>query len=59
VLAAVADMVVTGVIVRRRIRNDFPEETRTRGHVGYGLVRTAQFRRFRIPPPRVRPGAQV
>jgi hypothetical protein len=59
VLAAVFDMVVTGVIVRRRIRDDFPQETRTRGHVGYALIRTAQFRRFRVPPPQVRPGAQV
>jgi hypothetical protein len=59
VLLALIDMIVTGFIVRRRIRNDFPDETRMRGHVGYALVRTAQFRRFRIPPPRVRPGASV
>ena len=59
VLAAVFDMVITGWVVRRRIRNDFPEVTRTRGHVGYALLRTAQFRRFRQPPPRVRPGTPV
>jgi hypothetical protein len=59
VLAAVMDMVATGVIVSRRIRQDYPQETKTRGHVGYALIRTAQFRRFRVPPPQVRPGDQV
>jgi hypothetical protein len=59
VLVAVFDMVLTGVLVRRRIRDDFPDETKTRGHVGYALMRTAQFRRFRVPPPRVRPGDPV
>jgi hypothetical protein len=53
------DMVVTGVIVSRRIRQDYPQETKTRGHVGYALIRTAQVRRFRVPPPQVRPGDQV
>jgi hypothetical protein len=59
VLAAIFDMVLTGAVIRRRVRADFPEEAKTRGHVGYGLIRTAQFRRFRVPPPQVRPGAQV
>ena len=59
VAAAVADMVVTGVLVRRRVLHDFPQETKTRGHVGYGLIRTTQFRRFRVPPPQVRPGTTV
>jgi len=58
-LAAVFDMAITGVVVRRRLRTDFPAETRTRGHVGYAMVRTAQFRRFRLPPPRVKPGDPV
>src|SRR4051812_9770474 len=59
VLAAVFDMVVTGMVVRRRVRSDFPAETKTRGHVGSGLIRPAQSRRFRVPPPQVRPGTQV
>jgi hypothetical protein len=59
VLAAVFDMVATGIIVRRRVRADFPDETKTRGHVGYALIRTAQFRRFRVPKPHVRPGDPV
>jgi hypothetical protein len=59
VLAAVFDMVLTGVIVNRRIKADFPSEARTRGHVGYAMIRTAQFRRFRLPPPQVGPGDTV
>jgi hypothetical protein len=59
VAAAIVDMVVTGAVVRRRVRSDFPAEERTRGHVGYAMVRTAQFRRFRLPPPQVRPGDKV
>jgi hypothetical protein len=59
VLAAVFDMVVTGAIVSRRVKADFPSETRTRGHVLYAVVRTAQFRRFRLPPPLVGPGDPV
>ncbi|MBK5305310.1 MAG: DUF3043 domain-containing protein [Frankiaceae bacterium] len=59
VLAAVFDMIITGAIVSRRVKADFPSETRTRGHVGYAMVRTAQFRRFRLPPPQVSPGDTV
>jgi hypothetical protein len=59
VLAAVLDMIVTGLVVRRRIRAGFPEEKKLRGHVGYAVVRTAQFRRFRVPPPQVRPGDKI
>lgn len=59
ILAAVSDMVITGILVRRRVRVDFPTETTMRGHVGYAMVRTAQFRRFRLPPPRVSPGEPV
>ena len=58
-LAAISDFIITGVMVRRRIRTDFPNEAKTRGHVGYAMVRTAQFRRFRLPPPRVGPGDVV
>ncbi|MDX6199619.1 MAG: hypothetical protein QOJ79_2770 [Actinomycetota bacterium] len=59
VAVAVADMVVTGSLIRRRLRRGFPAETKMRGHVVYGLIRTAQFRRLRVPPPQVRPGAEV
>lgn len=59
VLATVLDMVLTGTVVRRRVKADFPSEKRTRGHVFYAMVRTAQFRRFRLPPPQVGPGDTV
>ena len=59
ILLTVLDMVVTGIVVSRRIKTDFPEEKSRRGHIGYAVVRTAQFRRFRLPPPRVRPGDTV
>jgi hypothetical protein len=59
VVATVLDMVITGLVVRRRIAKDFPQETKLRGHVGYAVVRTAQFRRFRLPPPQVSPGDTV
>jgi hypothetical protein len=59
VVVTVVDMVVTGFIVRRRLRAQFPDDTKMRGHVGYAVVRTAQFRRFRLPPPQVRPGDPV
>lgn len=59
VLAAVSDMVITGAVVRRRVRSDFPEEASTRGHVGYAVVRTAQFKRFRVPRARVGAGDSV
>ena len=58
-LAAISDFVVTALVVRRRIRKDFPEERKLRGHTVYAVVRTAQFRRFRLPKPRVGPGDPV
>jgi hypothetical protein len=59
ILATILDMVATGLVVRRRIAGDFPQETKLRGHVAYAVVRTAQYRRFRLPPPQVSPGDTV
>ncbi|MCW2724764.1 MAG: hypothetical protein JWN35_1685 [Frankiales bacterium] len=58
-VTAIFDFVLTGFVVRRRIRSDFPDEGKLGGHIAYGTVRTAQFRRFRLPPPRVRVGDSV
>lgn len=58
-LAAVSDFVITAFLVRQKVRAAFPEEPKLLGHVGYAVVRTAQFRRFRLPPPRVRPGDPI
>ena len=57
VLAMVVDVVVTSVVISRRVRAAFPEEGSVKGHVGYGLLRSTQFRRFRLPPPQVTPGS--
>ncbi len=57
-LAAVADFVTTALAVRKRIKADFPDDTE-RGHLFYATMRTAQFRRLRIPKPRVTVGDKV
>ena len=55
IIAVVVDLVVMGVLIRRRLREELPDEG-GRGHVGYGLLRSTVLRRFRLPPPRVSPG---
>lgn len=57
-LAAVADFVATSIAVRKRIKSDFPDDD-GRGHLFYATMRTAQFRRLRIPKPRVTVGDPV
>jgi hypothetical protein len=59
IVAMLMDIVVTTVLLRRRIRQEFPEEERLVGHVAYGLLRSTVMRRFRLPPPRVSPGRKV
>jgi hypothetical protein len=54
-LATALDLLITTVLIRRRVREQFPDEGRTRGHVAYGLLRSTVLRRFRLPPPRVSP----
>ena len=56
ILAMLVDIVVTTLLIRRRIREQVPEEQKTVGHVAYGLLRSTVLRRFRLPPPRVSPG---
>jgi hypothetical protein len=58
-LAAISDFAITGFLIRQRVRKAFPDEKKMRGHVLYGVVRTAQFRRFRLPAPRVAYGDTV
>jgi len=57
-IAAVADFVATALLVRKRVRADFPDDA-GRGHLFYATMRTAQFRRFRLPKPRVQVGEKV
>jgi hypothetical protein len=56
ILAVLADTVTTTLLLRRRIREQHPEESRLVGHVVYGLLRSTVLRRFRLPAPRVSPG---
>ncbi len=56
-LVVLGDLLATGYAIRRQVRADFPGETKARSHVFYGLLRSTVFRRFRMPPPRVRPPA--
>lgn len=54
-LLVIADLVVTGLLIRRSVRAEFPGERRMRGHLFYGLLRSTVLRRLRMPPTRVRP----
>jgi hypothetical protein len=54
-LLVLADLLVTGILIRRTLRAQFPEERRLRGHVAYGLLRSTVLRRLRMPPTRVKP----
>ena len=56
VLALAVDLFLTGRAIRRRVREQFPQEGRLRGHVAYGLLRTTVFRRWRVPAPTTSPG---
>jgi len=53
ILALITDLVLTGRVLRRRLREQFPELTKLRSHIAYGLLRTTVFRRWRIPAPTV------
>ena len=55
ILAMLMDIVVLSVLIRRRVREQFPEEGALFGHVAYGLLRSTVIRRFRLPAPRVSP----
>ena len=56
VLALLLDALITGTLIRRNVRAAFPDEPRMLSHVGYGLLRSTVFRRFRLPRPAVSPG---
>jgi hypothetical protein len=58
-LAAISDFVITTFLGRGRIKAAHPDDQKMRGHLLYAVVRTAQFRRFRLPPPRVSVGEKV
>lgn len=53
----ITDSVVLGLRLRSQLRREFPDEDR-RGAIPYGLLRSTQLRRLRLPRPRVRPGGK-
>ncbi len=57
-LLVVVDSLIIGFGLRRQLRRRFPDENR-RGAIPYGLVRSLQIRKLRLPPPRVKPGEVV
>jgi hypothetical protein len=54
-LLIVVDSVILMRGLSREVGRRFPEEPR-RGLTPYALMRTMQIRRWRLPPPRVKPG---
>ena len=62
VLVLVAVMVIEGFFISRGLKKlaaqRYPGES-TRGITRYAVMRTLQLRRFRMPSPRVKPGAKV
>jgi Flp pilus assembly protein TadB len=57
-LLIVADSVRISRRLKRELAERFPDEDR-RGAVMYGVLRSTQLRRLRLPAPRVGPGATV
>lgn len=55
VVLIVLDSLVLVFRLRRGLRRAHPGENR-RGAIPYALMRSMQIRRFRLPPPRVKPG---
>ncbi|KWX01703.1 Uncharacterized protein LI90_2735 [Carbonactinospora thermoautotrophica] len=57
-LLVVTDSLIIGFGLRRQLRKRFPDEPH-RGAIPYGLVRSLQIRKLRLPPPRVKPGDAI
>jgi hypothetical protein len=57
-LLVVLDTLLIGILLGKSLRNEFPEKAQRKGAVSYGVLRALQLRRFRIPPPRIRPGGK-
>jgi hypothetical protein len=57
-LLVVLDTILVGILLGKSLRNEFPEKAQRKGAVSYGVLRALQLRRFRIPPPRIKPGGK-
>jgi hypothetical protein len=52
----VVDTSILIIQLTRRAKKEFPEKSDRRGIILYALMRTLQFRRLRMPKPRVQRG---
>ncbi|MEV6012162.1 DUF3043 domain-containing protein [Streptomyces sp. NPDC051976] len=57
IVAIVVDSAITGVRLRGNLRKRFPDQN-TKGAMAYGLMRTLQMRRLRLPKPQVQRGTK-
>lgn len=57
-LLVLIDTTIVGLLLARTLRKEFPEKAMRKGAISYGVLRALQIRKFRIPPPRVRPGGK-
>lgn len=58
IVLILADSVITGVTLRRQLARRFPDQN-TKRAITYGLMRTLQMRRLRLPKPQVARGAKL
>ncbi|WP_407648792.1 DUF3043 domain-containing protein [Actinacidiphila epipremni] len=58
IVLIVVDSVITGIALRRQLAKRFPDQN-TKRAVSYGLMRTLQMRRMRLPKPQVARGAKL
>ncbi|MGQ4516177.1 DUF3043 domain-containing protein [Streptomyces sp. 8L] len=58
IIAMVVDSVFLGLRLKKQLAIRFPNEP-TRGVVMYGLMRTLQIRKLRLPKPQVKRGAKL
>ncbi|MFC4030264.1 DUF3043 domain-containing protein [Streptomyces polygonati] len=58
IVGILVDSVITGLRLRGLLRTRFPDKN-VKGAVAYGLMRTLQMRRLRMPKPQVERGAKL
>lgn len=54
----VVDSAILLVTLSMRLKRDFPDKAERKGVLMYAFLRSLQFRRLRLPPPRVRRGGK-
>lgn len=57
-LLVVLDTILVGFQLSNSLKKSYPTKSERKGTTSYGVLRALQMRRFRIPPPRVKPGGK-